>query len=197
MVACVLAESLFCCSRKRQAVLKTLARAGLPGNTSTPSSRPPRTRLCSPELQRCFAPSYPPPHGYARHRQDLHDQSFAFTHRLSHQSLGPRHIFQQDGATAHTAAETAAWMDQCPDLGKRLAQGAWPPQSPDLNVIENFWRYITVKVQNHSPKSEKALIRAIRFEFAHVPTALCRTLINSVPTRLAQLINRGGAPSDY
>ena len=42
---------------------------------------------------------------------------------FSRQSLGPRHIVQQDGATAHTAAETAAWMDQCPDLGQRLAQG--------------------------------------------------------------------------
>jgi len=116
---------------------------------------------------------------------------------FSHRTPGRYHIFQQDGAPAHTASQTVHWMDCCPLLDQRLAQDVWPPQSPDLNVIENFWSYIATRVQNHKPKSERALVAAIRTEFAQVSTALCETLVDSMPSRLAEVIERAGAPTDY
>ena len=116
---------------------------------------------------------------------------------FSRGSLGPRHIFMQDGAPAHTAAATVQWMDSCPSLGQRLAGGVWPPQSPDLNVIENFWSYITTQVQGHQPRTEKALVPDIKLEFRKVPAAFCKSLVESEPARLAQVIERAGAPTDY
>ena len=51
-------------------------------------------------------------------------------------------IFQQDGATCHTSRSTKECMRQMrvhvlPD---------WPPQSPDLSLIENIWYFWKEKV---------------------------------------------------
>ena len=44
-------------------------------------------------------------------------------------------IFQQDGATAHTAASTQAMIEQ--ELGWRFwRKDQWPPSSPDLNPLD-------------------------------------------------------------
>ena len=51
---------------------------------------------------------------------------------------------QQDGAKKHTSRETLSWMQK-----KRLRiipPKDWPPNSPDLSCIENFWGYMETAV---------------------------------------------------
>jgi len=43
-------------------------------------------------------------------------------------------IFMQDGAPCHTSKSTMKFLDQ----HKICLLYDWPPQSPDLNVIENI-----------------------------------------------------------
>jgi len=172
------------------------------GEAAPPAPRPPRA---GPRVHVYAAINWKgvSPPVVLRHKA-MHVTAGVYTSKVlpalvafSRRSLGPRHIFQQDAATAHTAVQTVAWMNNCPSIGQLLAQDVWPPQSPDLSIIENFWSYIATKVQSHTPKSEKQLVQAIRCEFARVPTVFCRNLVSSIPARLAQVIDRAGAPTDY
>ncbi len=56
-------------------------------------------------------------------------------------------IFQQDLEPAHTAKITKSWLN---DHGVRVLD--WPPNSPDLNPIENLWGIVKRKMRNKRPK---------------------------------------------
>ena len=43
-------------------------------------------------------------------------------------------IYMQDGSTSHTASSTTKWLKKRMNILKN-----WPPNSPDLNPIENIW----------------------------------------------------------
>ena len=57
---------------------------------------------------------------------------------------GGHFILQQDGATAHTAEDTVAYLkDNAPEFNK---PENWPQNSPDLNpVAYSIWVCITIK----------------------------------------------------
>ena len=58
---------------------------------------------------------------------------------------GARWIWQQDGATAHTATSVQEWLaNECPDWIKK---SEWPAKSPDLNPLDyGIWGILTEKV---------------------------------------------------
>jgi hypothetical protein len=44
------------------------------------------------------------------------------------------HYFQQDNDPKHTANIVRAWFE-----GNQVDLLPWPPNSPDINIIENLW----------------------------------------------------------
>jgi hypothetical protein len=112
----------------------------------------------------------------------------------SKQTVGPRHIWQQDGARPHTSAVARAWLNGSADVNDVIGPDHWPPQSPDLSVIENMWSYLADQVAKRRPVTREQLVQAIQAEFAAVTPAMCHTLVRTVPGRLAAVIANGGLP---
>jgi transposase len=54
--------------------------------------------------------------------------------------------FQQDNARPHTSKKTHAFFDTT-----TIVVMEWPPNSPDMNLIENLWAHLKVKLHRQYP----------------------------------------------
>ncbi len=101
-------------------------------------------------------------------------------------------IFQQDLAPAHNAKATSTWFK---DYGIPLLN--WPANSPDLNPIENLWGIVKRKMRYSRPNNAEELKATIRATWALITPEQCHRLIDSMPRRIAAVIQAKGAPTKY
>ena len=74
-------------------------------------------------------------------------------------------IFQQDNAPCHRAKSVANWMKR-----RNVKTLQWPPNSPDLNPIENLWSWLDGKLAKEELKRFKtSRLQSIEF-FQMFPT---------------------------
>jgi transposase len=103
---------------------------------------------------------------------------------LAHHGL----IFQQDNAPAHKSRRTMAWFAQ-----HGIEVMWWPPQSPDLNIIENAWSYLKQQLEKHRIKTMEELWTAVQEEWVAMSNDFIMSLVSSMPRRISAVIkNRGG-----
>jgi transposase len=103
--------------------------------------------------------------------------------------------FQQDNAPCHVSLITRQHMDS---IGIRCLE--WPPNSPDLNPIENFWSILKRRVYARATANKDDLMRRIRviWDTDSEMQSICKTLVESMPKRVKQCIfNRGGPVHSY
>ena len=90
-----------------------------------------------------------------------------------------RWIFQQDGARCHTSRCTIDWLaTKCKYISK------WPPNSPDLNPIENLWGIMKKAVGQTQPESIQELKDIVLTVWDSLDQEVINNLVNSFFNRL-------------
>ncbi|UYV78465.1 hypothetical protein LAZ67_16001513, partial [Cordylochernes scorpioides] len=94
----------------------------------------------------------------------------------------PNALYQQDNARPHTARISQQALQDVQML-------PWPPYSPDLSPIEHVWDIIGRRLHAlPQPRSEDELWQMVEKEWRAIPQDAIRTLIDSLPGRVAACI---------
>jgi len=73
----------------------------------------------------------------------------------------------------------------------------FPPYSPDLNPIENLWADMDKRMASKPAVSKEELEKQVAEVWAETTQEYCSKLALSMPKRIAQVIERNGAYTDY
>ncbi|UYV60860.1 hypothetical protein LAZ67_1002628 [Cordylochernes scorpioides] len=94
----------------------------------------------------------------------------------------PNALYQQDNVRPHTARISQQALQDVQML-------PWPPYSPDLSPIEHVWDIIGRRLHAlPQPRSEDELWQMVEKELRAIPQDAIRTLIDSLPRRVAACI---------
>ena len=108
-----------------------------------------------------------------------------------------RHMtFVQDGAPAHAAKATQAWCKK--NLPNFIEKTCWPPNSPDINPVENLWSIRDeVVYKDPTPKTMKDLKRRLKQAWKKLPLSTLHDLSHFMPQRLRNVITNKGGHAGY
>jgi transposase len=100
-------------------------------------------------------------------------------------------VFQHDNDPKHKAKIVTKWLKH-----QQISVLDWPPQSPDLNPIENLWHWFKNRLNSYEtqPTSIHELWEHIQDTWETFTAEECIKLIESMPKRIfAVLEAKGGA----
>lgn len=102
-------------------------------------------------------------------------------------------VFQQDNASCHKSHLVMDWLKE-----QKIQLLDHPPQSPDLNPIENLWRILKLKIhENNDITSLNQLWEVFEKEWEDIDQDICQKLVESMPRRLAAVIAAKGGHTKY
>jgi transposase len=99
-----------------------------------------------------------------------------------------KYRFQQDGARAHTAANTTRFLKR----HKINFIEAWPARSPDMNPCENLWGILARRVALCGPTTVDELKQFIVSEFNSIPSSMIDNLVQSYRSKLLLCLRNKG-----
>ena len=73
----------------------------------------------------------------------------------------------------------------------------WPPQSPDLNIIEHNWDYLDRKKVEHAPRNAEECFEVLQREWHNIPQDFITNLYESIPWQISAVIKAKGGHSRY
>ncbi len=103
-------------------------------------------------------------------------------------------VFMQDNAPCHKARVVMDFLAE-----NNIETLDWPPQSPDMNPIENLWAIIKKKRQKKFglPSCKGDLIEQIFHIWDNIEPELVQKLANSANTRISEVLKLKGKVSKY
>lgn len=75
----------------------------------------------------------------------------------------------------------------------------WPPQSPDLSLIENLWKQIKniIGKKRHKIKNIRIIERALKEVWPQIKPEMLEKLNASIEKRINACIKNKGGPTKY
>lgn len=119
----------------------------------------------------------------------LNDHAFTSAPRLF---PNENWILQHDNAPCHKAWLPTTFLNR---VGQDVLP--WPPQSPDLNIIENVWAFIKRQRSIQMGRKREETIDEIINIWNSLEIEFVRNLIASIPARLQAVIDAEGNLSGY
>ena len=110
--------------------------------------------------------------------------------------VGPNFIFQHDNDPKHTAKKVNDYLQRKENQGQ-LQLMEWPPQSPDLNIIEAVWNYLDRKKQENQPTTSEELWDVLRDAWNNIPGDFLQKLQDSIPYRIDVVLKEKGSHTKY
>jgi transposase len=115
--------------------------------------------------------------------------------KKSVRKLGIQHsyLFQKDNDPKNTARITRKWL-----LYNVRGSLETPPQSPDINPLENLWSlFEKKKVRKCKCSSRQILIENLKKGWDKIGQEVTANLVNSMPRRLHAIIDTKGLHTKY
>ena len=103
-------------------------------------------------------------------------------------------IFMKDNAPCHKAKTVLSFHEE-----EGIAIMKWPPQSPDMNPMENIWNIIGEKAQNINPQNIDDLWGFLKKKIngESITATFCQKLIGSCGQRCNEVIQCKGKFTKY
>ena len=94
--------------------------------------------------------------------------------------------FQQDNSSVHTEKSVKKFLD-------RFSVLEWPACSPDLNIIENIWHLVELKLYERGQfKNDDQLWKAVQLAARKIDKSVIVNLYNSMPKQLLNVVKKKG-----
>ena len=102
--------------------------------------------------------------------------------------------FQDDNASVHQARIVREYIAR-----NHIKCMSWPPQSPDINIIENIWLHIKKKLNCKITRinSNEDLFSEIKRIWQDITTTFIKKLYKSLPKRILNVIRLKGNLTKY
>jgi len=106
-------------------------------------------------------------------------------------------VLQQDNDPSHKDAVKLVHKWNAQHASSVSVLQPWPPNSPDLNPIENLWAWMARKLDALGCKTFQEYKAAVHSVAASVPSDMSFNLITSMPSRIAECVRLGGKMTGY
>ena len=107
------------------------------------------------------------------------------------ETVDPTTRFMQDNDPKHTSNRFQLWLEE-----NRINWWKTPPESPDLNPIENLWHELKEYIRREvKPKRKEDLIQGILQFWDTVTVEKCKKYIHHLRKVIPKVIELEGGPT--